>query len=64
MFSREFNWFQYFQVSVLIQFNFSFNIGLEIADDRGGPLQLVFVDFFKYSWMTTRFFAGISFCGC
>ena len=44
--SLEFNGFQYFHVSVLMLFHCSFNIGNEIGDGRGKPLQLISVKIF------------------
>ena len=46
--SWEFNWCQYFDTSVLMQFN----MGIEIGDGRGRPLQLISLEFFEHFWMT------------
>ena len=51
----EFNWFQYCDVSVLMLFHCSFNRGIEIEEGRGRPLQLISLEFFEDSWMTTSF---------
>ena len=54
MFSRQFNPFQHFYISVLMPFHYSFNRGIEIGDGRGRSLQLVSVEFLEQSWMTYR----------
>ena len=59
-FSWEFNRCQCFDVPFLIQFNCSFTIGIEIRDNRVGPLQLIPV--FQHSWMNnTHVFWGNQF---
>ena len=55
------NWFQFFDVSVLIQFNFSFKKETEMEDGRNELLQLISVEiiFYIHGWVMLIFFVGI-----
>ena len=60
LFFAKINLFQDFDVSVLMPFHCSFNIGIENGNGRGRPLQLISLQFFESSWMI---FVRINFCG-